>query len=596
MPLRSHLGAAIATLTFASPLAAQAPAAATCPAGRISYVYLDNNSIFDTTDPELDERFRWAYRTANALHVRTRKWVIRQELLFRAGDCFDPYLLAESERLLRAYPFLAQVDVYGVAQPDGSHHVIVDTHDDWSTRLDVRLRFDGGLRLEGVRVSELNLFGTGQSVGLFYSERNVTRDYGVTYWTPQVGRTRLDLSASAGRTRAGNFVQEGIRYPFVGEVGRWSFGETFTRDEQFFDFVVSEDDGEQPPHVLLPLREKLFDATAIRRFGERGQAAVVGVGLSVHQLDFPGRVMLAPQGDFDERVPADSATAAPVLAQVTPRDAVRASVLLGLRNVRWIVRRGLDGLRGDEDVRLGLDAGFVVGHSIPAFGDDDISLAGHAWGGAAVGRGLLLGRIRAEALRELRTAPGRPSWQGVFAEGTAFAYLPPPPTGGQTFLLRAEAAGAWRTRTPYQLTLGGERGVRGYDLDRFPGGRRLLLTAEDRVLLGWPAPAVFDAGVVVFADAGRIWAGDAPWGADSGWRASAGLGLRVAFPAGGRTPLRIDFAWPLERGTRARDFQVRLAVGELIGFSAPPGDVQFRRFRPDGIAAGFFGIDARPGS
>jgi hypothetical protein len=47
---------------------------------------------------------------------------------------------------------------------------------------------------------------------------------------------------------------------------------------------------------------------------------------------------------------------------------------------------------------------------------------------------------------------------------------------------------------------------------------------------------------------------------------------------------------------RPRDFQVRLAVGELIGFSAPPGDVQFRRFRPDGIAAGFFGIDARPGS
>jgi hypothetical protein len=85
-----------------------------CPNGRITYVLLDNNSIFDTSDPELDTRFVWAYRAANALHLRTRPWVIRRELLFRTGDCFDPFLLAESERLLRAYPFLARVDIHAV--------------------------------------------------------------------------------------------------------------------------------------------------------------------------------------------------------------------------------------------------------------------------------------------------------------------------------------------------------------------------------------------------------------------------------------------------------------------------------------------------
>ncbi len=580
---RAHLAVAFSFLSLTGPpLAAQAPPSDSCPAGRISYVFLDNNSIFDTSDPSLDDRFRWAYQAANALHVKTRKWVIRQELLFRTGDCYDPYLLAESERLLRAYPFLAQVDVYGIPQADGTRHVIVDTHDDWSTRFDVRFRVDGAFRFEGFRLSELNLLGTGQTLGVFYREREVTRDYGLTYWTPQVGRTRLDVLASAGRTRAGNFVREQVWYPFVGEVGRWSFGEFHSFDEQFFDYVEDAYSPDGSPHVLVPLRETLFDGSLLRRLGERGRDVLLGMGLNVHQLAFPGAVLVAPVGNFDERLTADSASVAPVLGQRITRDAVRLSVLAGVRDVHWIVRRALDGLRGEEDVRLGFDGGLVLGRSIPAFGDNDVALNGWAYGGAESGRALFIGRARGESLRRLG-ADG--DWQDLFFEGGAFAYLRPPEGGRHTFLLRADIASGWRTSTPYQLTLGGERGVRGYDLEQYPGGRRALFTAEDRFLLGWPWPSVMDLGGVLFADAGRIWPGDAPFGVDSGWRAAAGLGLRLAFPAGSRTPMRIDFAWPLEQGTRAGDLRIRLSVGELIGFSAPPGDIQFRRYRPDGLAA-----------
>ncbi|MGD8279408.1 MAG: hypothetical protein PVH00_15325, partial [Gemmatimonadota bacterium] len=500
---RAHLAVAfsLSSLT-AVPLAAQAPRSDSCPAGRISYVFLDNNSIFDTSDPTLDDRFRWAYRAANALHVKTRKWVIRQELLFRTGDCYDPFLLAESERLLRAYPFLAQVDVYGVPQADGSHHVIVDTHDDWSTRLDVRVRLDGTFRFEGFKLAELNLFGTGQTLGVFYRERDVTRDYGLTYWTPQVGKTRVDVLAAVGRTRAGNFRREQVLYPFVGEVGRWSVGEYHSFDEQFFDYVEGRYSPDGTPHVLLPLREKLLDVSLLRRLGARGRDLVLGVGLNVHELEFPGDVLVAPVGNFDERVPADSASVASVLDQRVPREATRLSVLAGVRNVHWIVRRALDGLRGEEDVRLGFDGGVVLGRSIPAYGDNDLSLAGWAYGGAESGRALLIGRARAESLRRLG---GGGDWQDLFLEAAAFAYLRPRENGRHTFLLRADLASGWRTRTPYQLTLGGERGLRGYDLEQFPGGRRAIFTAEDRFLLGWPWPSVMDVGGVLFADAGRVW-------------------------------------------------------------------------------------------
>ena len=92
--VRTLLLVVSAQLAFSIPAAAQDPLAAVvegdttaeCTDGRISYVFIDNHSIFDTSDPELDDRFDWAYGIANALHIRTRESVIRRELLFGIGD------------------------------------------------------------------------------------------------------------------------------------------------------------------------------------------------------------------------------------------------------------------------------------------------------------------------------------------------------------------------------------------------------------------------------------------------------------------------------------------------------------------------------
>jgi hypothetical protein len=582
----------------AAGVAAQEPrsaAAGECPDGRISYVLLDNNSIFDTSDPELDARFLWAYRAANALHLRTRPWVIRRELLFRSGDCFDPFLLAESERLLRAYPFLARVDIHALPQADGSRHVIVDTHDDWSTRVDVRLRVDRELRFEGIRLSELNFLGMGQAVGVFFYERDVTRDYGLTYWTPQIGRTRWDLAASVGHTRAGDFVRQQVGYPFVGEIGLWAGRQSFDYDEQYFDYIVEDDEQNLSPHGLLPLRERLLETSILRRFGERGRTRLLGLGLSYHQLRHFGPVEIAPEGDFDNRVPADSVTARLIQAQMTEREAARVHALLGLRSVRWVERQGFDSMRSDEDIRLGFEAGVALGRSITALGDNDMTLATLLYGAFQARSALVIARARTDALRALGTTGSLPRWQDVNADGELFAYVRGAGWQHHTLLVRMAAAGAWNTVTPFQLTLGGERGVRGYDLERYPGGRRVVFTLEDRIYTGWPLRDVMDAGFTLFADAGRIWPGDAPFGLDSSWRASAGAGLRIGFPADSRTTFRLDFAWPIERGARLGDFQIRMSAGELIGIGSANGDLQFRRSRQEGVAADLFRF-ARPGS
>ncbi|MBI4545396.1 MAG: BamA/TamA family outer membrane protein [Gemmatimonadetes bacterium] len=568
------------------PAGARAADGAACLTGPISFIFIDNHSIFDTSDPALDRRFSWAYRLANSLHVRTRPSLIRRELLFTLGDCYDPALLDESERLLRGYGFLSHVDVYGVRQPDGSYHVLVDTQDEWSTRLDLRVRLSGGLDFEGFRLREGNLLGTGRAVGLFYREREVTRDYGMLYETPQLAGTRWDLRASGGRTRAGTFANQALAYPFVGEVGHWAGRQSFRREDRFFDYVDSSRGRER--HVLAPVRDKAVDVAALTRFGRRGNLTLLGLGLSFQELTYPGPVELVRDDDFDDRVVADSALAARVQRQMEELHNLRAFLLLGQRNIWWVKRRGLDALQGQQDVRLGAEVELALGRALPGLErDDDLFSTLVIYTGLESGRSLVTGRLRLDGRRDLDAAPPSPEWEDVLAEAGLLGYWQPESLPRHTLVLLARGAGGWHTRAPFQLTLGGDLGVRGYGNERFPGGRRALFTLEDRVYIGWPLRDVLDLGTTVFLDLGRVWPGDAPFGRDSGWRSAAGFGLRGSFPAGGRTTYRIDFAVPLN-GESGDGPRLLFSIGELLGLTGVFGTPQMLRSRQSSLSGDLF--------
>ncbi|HSJ25991.1 MAG TPA: BamA/TamA family outer membrane protein [Longimicrobiales bacterium] len=574
---------------LATSLAAQVPPASPCPAGEISYVHIDNKSIFDTADPDLDRRFQWAYNAANRLHIRTREGVIRRELLFGPGSCYDPFLLEETERLLRGYEFLGEVDVFPVPQPDGSFHIIVSTRDEWSTRVDLRFSTSGGFGVEGGRLMEENLLGTGQAVGAFYYERQAARDYGISYFTPQLLGTRWDLRSEIGRTRAGTAVLQEIAYPFVGDVSRWAARQSFRREDQYFGYIAGDSRDLAAPHVLLPVREQTFDLAVVRRVGRRGNMALIGGALSYQQLSYPGAMEVAPEGSFERRRPAPDSLAAPVLPQRHPLDNIRAFALLGHRNVWWVRRQGLDSMRGLEDVRLGAEAVLAVGRSFPAIEvDNDLYAMLGLYSGMELGNALFIGRGRGDARRDLGAGTAAPEWEDMYVEAEILAYLPVTALFRQTLFARAALTAAWHTRTPFQLTIGGVHGVRGYPPERLPGGRRLVLTLEDRIFAGWPLPAVLDMGATVFVDAGRVWAGDAPFGANSGWRAAAGAGLRGSFPAGSRSTYRIDIAWPLERGAGIGDFQLSMSVGERRGIQPRSEDLQLIRSRGQNIGGELF--------
>jgi hypothetical protein len=594
VPLRTRLLAAprgTPLLALCIAAAAPAPAAALltggrgaeppCEQGRISYVFIDNRTIFDTADVRLDPRFSRIYEAANALHVRTRPAVIRRELLFRTGDCYDEALLEESARLLRGFDFLAHADIFGIRQPDGTYHVVVDTRDEWSTRLDLGVALDEGLFLDGARLREANLLGTGQAVGLYYRRRDVERDYGVSYETPQLAGTRWDLRAAAGRTRAGTSLDQAVAYPFVGEVGRWAALQAFRQEERFFDYVAEDADG--PVHIALPTRDLALDLALLTRIGRPGALTLLGGGLFYRQRGYPGTPERVAGRDFHDRVPVDSALHAAFRARLGELHAVRAGVLIGQRNIWWTQRRGLDALRRAQDVKLGAEAELGLARSLPGLeADDDMFLTLGFYTGLEAGPALVVGRLRGEGRRNLIADAAAPEWEDVLLELEILGYHQPPTLPAHTLMLRLSGIGGWHTRGPFQLTLGGEYGVRGYHRDFGPGGRRLLLTLEDRILFDRNVSRLADLGATAFLDVGRIWAGDAFFGRDTGWRAALGAGLRAAVPAGSRTVYRLDVAVPLHDAAGLRSVRLHLSVGERFGLRHAFSDYQLARSRQAG--------------
>jgi hypothetical protein len=349
------------------------------------------------------------------------------------------------------------------------------------------------------------------------------------------------------------------------------------------------DEANDQLQVLVPLRDKHFDLAVISRLGRRGNLTLVGGALTFQQLTYPGFPSVAVGDDIEPSTPADSALIGPALAAREPLDNIRLALLLGQRNIWWVKRRGLDSMRGQQDVRLGGEVGLSLGRSLPALeADDDLQAMLTAFTGYEFGPLLISGRGRLDVRRDLDAPANQSEWEDLYAEGELLAYWRPMAQGRHTLVGRASGTGGWNTRTPFQLTLGGDRNLRGYQPDRFPGGRRAVFSLEDRIYVGWPWPESIDLGGTLFLDVGHMWPGDAPYGLDSGWRSTAGFGIRSSFPAGSRTTYRVDVAFPIRSAPNVNDLRLMISVGELFGLGAPTTDWQLVRSRYEGVAGQLF--------
>jgi outer membrane protein assembly factor BamA len=87
-----------------------------------------------------------------------------------------------------------------------------------------------------------------------------------------------------------------------------------------------------------------------------------------------------------------------------------------------------------------------------------------------------------------------------------------------------------------------------------------------------------DLGGAVFVDAGKVWAGDIPFGTTTPVKVGIGVGLLAASPVGSRRTYRVDLAVPVSADKFAK-WEVRVSVINIaeLGALQEPIDVLFGR-------------------
>ncbi len=553
----------------------EAPGAGeTCSEGVVSSIALDRRSVFDPESTEVGA-LSWTYRALNLLHVRTAPSFIRRELLFEEGDCFDPFLLSESERLLDGYGFLAGAQITAEDDGLGGKAVQVQTRDEWSTKVDVGVTYDATLNLEKLEVTEENFLGQGIFAEFTHRQRRETRAQAFAVGTPRLfGRT--DARVEYGRDRPGTFFNQFLRYPFIGETGRYSVRQGYSRGTTYFSY--STDEAADYSQVLVPQYREVVELSAAQRFGEPGSSWIAGITLTHDVIRFPGQAEVAYGVDFDDLQPFPGALPPLLADQLTESAATRVLLHFGTRRYRFVEYQGLDGLRDRMLVGHGMYTGVSFGRGFGVFAPDDVPGVDDFFGrlhgtfSAPIGSSLLHGGLTVESRRD------RGTWRDVLLDTDLVAYLRNDDLGSHTLFARASFAGGWLTSMPFQLSLGGREGVRALAEDRFPGGRMTRFTIEDRIVFPWPRVGTADLGLSLFADVGRVWDGDVPYAVNSGWQGGVGLGLRVGLPSRTRNIWRFDVAFPVGRTDGEPVFRFTFEVNRFRAGFFTPDVLRSRRY------------------
>jgi len=583
----------------AQPLMAQdASGQDVCPAGRIIEVLVENRSIFDPESLREADRLLWAYELANAVHVTTREDFIRGQLLFGPGDCFDRGAVDESARILREYRFLGDAEIVPLP-PEGQERVIlIRTRDEWTTKLALNLRLDDGVRMEGASLFEENFLGRGITVGVFGVNRGSRREVGGTLEVPGLRGTGTDLLLRGGQGLVGGTVRAEVTQPFRGERPGVGLRQSFEYRRDLFAYALPR--GAEYSHITVRELTRRLELSATRRSGSPGDLHLVGAGFSHERVAVTAgdRTEGVVSGNFADRNPAPPGLAEVLVSHVADRQALRLTVLAGVRRLRYESRRGLDAIAGLQDVPVGREATLLLGRSLGSTGKgrpgDLFGRTSLLWGISGP-RTVAQVRILAEGRREdsRPSDPGR--WRDVLTEGHAVLYLVPVHPWVPTLVVAGMLGGGWRTTAPFQLTLGGQSSMRGYSENDLPGGRKAVVSLETRFRSPGPLSELVDLGVTVFGDVGAVWQGDAPFGVNSGVRGSVGAGLRVGFPAGTSSVIRFDVAFPVGPGASGAGPILRISARESLGLSGDFRNFQIDRSRRSGISGEYTGV-AREGT
>jgi hypothetical protein len=467
----------------------------------IDSIEIDNRNIYDLED----SRYKgFLFRTANHLHIVTRRRIVEQELLLAVGDAFSAELAEETARNLRTrFPFNdAWMEIKELAS--GQVLLRVVTVDQWSLIGGLRsINRDGNETNFQVGFEERNLFGRAQFLSFDFFVREAEPNYiSMTYREPRVLGRRWAIGLNYRSDPTNNLKRVQISRPYYALAQKYAF-----------DLQISKE----------ALHREQFDTQgdSVSQWTTAGDnmelSAGYRMGPSYRKVSLFGEYKYLFKQIQDTVVFAGMESIAPPF----PVDSVYHRFSLGASYTlqTFIVEKRIRGFGYTEDVTLGLGMNIAYGRAFQP------GLRGYHYD----------------------LATGSVSWaikQGshlISAEYSRFHWFK-----GTTGIRRLSSLGIrlynnhWREvtfalRSLYQsdqfkdhlnLVLGGKSGLRGYAREFAAGDRSHVLNLETRFFLGLELLSV-KIGSALFVDLGQAWHGNDPYSI-KGYHFSGGGGLRLS--------------------------------------------------------------------
>jgi hypothetical protein len=502
-------------------------------------------------------------RLAHRLHVTTRDDVIRNFLLLRVGDVCTELRRAESERILRAQTFLADAAVTAEASPDGGVALHVRTEDEVSMVVGGKINGSG---FQALRLGNSNISGTSTYLaGSWRSGGGYRDELGIHYGHQQIFGRPYAIEAEAERKSLGDAWLIEASHPFYTDLQRIAWRVRSGSSVDYIEFPTLSDLSR-----ALPVERQFFDVGGVIRLGPPGRLTLLGASLSGDE-DTPGAVpvIIGEEGLIPDPSPQ-------LRGRYRSHRMARANVLWGVRDLSFKSRRGFDALTATQDVPAGFQLGTMFGRSLSVLGsrDDDIFMATDLYLGI-VGRYSV---FRVQVQGEGRRANDTGTWDGILTSGRAAQYVK---TSDRNVIIGSmEWSGGWHQRIPFNLSLSDNRsGIRGFSNSRIVGGQRVIGRAESRWVVG-PILPYGDLGLAAFADAGKLYAGDVPFGTNSPLSTSVGIGILAATPRGSARLWRMDVTMALSGNPQGRRWEVKFTGADNTRFFyEEPDDVARTRER-----------------
>jgi hypothetical protein len=515
------LGLAFA-FALGGPLASALPAQGTsCDGLRVRSI-----TIIRSEPPETDPRVPdWMVSAARAAlqSPTTHAAAVRPFVLMREGGWCTELRRRETERVLRAQPYLADASVQAVPDGDGGVDITISTVDEVARVLGGRVSEKG---LTGVGVGSNNVRGQGVRVVGEWADGGGYPDglRGEVVLAQTLGQPHR-LRTMVERKPMGNRFVASWERPFWSPVQRlgWFVGaDAFDGNARFV-----RPDGLP---LALPVENRRLDAGGVFRIGGETFGMFAGPFVTHDRFEAGSSARRIGPNGFE----SDPDTTLNDRFQAF--ESARGSLVVGGRWINFLRVEGLDALEGPQDIGRGVQAVLLSG---VGFGGD--AQTRYRGGEVFVGAGASRSYVAMRGFWERRAAEDGDS--DVLAAARVRWHLKLSPD--ELWTLSAEFAGGWQKRRPFQLTLGdADAGVRGFRGAPVVGAHRAVLRGDyrrnvggwgERVALAWST----------FADIGAVDAGDVPYGRSSGPQASVGMALLAAVPRQSSRVWRLEVALPL---------------------------------------------------